>query len=160
MYAKIMMVLLGLCLSPAVLSGELTADEIAVWQLEESYWLYVVSNDTDSYANLWNDRFIAWPDFSKVPLGGKKNATDWIQQLHANPDEVYDYELQQESVRSYGDVVATHYQIHQIFRSASSGEVLRKLGPVRITHTWKRTGHTWQIISGMSAMLMNDDGDS
>ncbi len=159
MYAKIVMVLLGLCLSPVVLPGELTAEEKVVWQLEESYWLYVASNDTDNYANLWNDRFIAWPGFSKVPLG-KKNATDWIQLLHANLDEVYDYELQQESVRSYGDVVVTHYRIYQIFRSASSGEVLRKLDPARITHTWKRTGHTWQIISGMSAMLINDDGDS
>jgi hypothetical protein len=159
MYAKIMMVLSGLCLSSAVLSSELTADEKAVWQMEESYWLYVVTNDTDSYAKLWNDRFIGWPGFSKVPLG-KKNATDWIQLLHANSDEVYDYELQQESVRSYGDVVATHYLVHQVFRSASSGEVLRKLDPVRITHTWQRTGNSWQIVTGMSATLIDDDGNS
>jgi hypothetical protein len=51
---------------------------------------------------------------------GKKNATDWIQLLHADPDEVYDYELQQESVRSYGAVVTTHYLIHQIIGGMSA----------------------------------------
>ncbi len=152
------MVLLGLCLSPGLLSAELTADEKAVWQMEELYWVYVVSNDTDNYNKLWNDRFVAWPGFSKTPLG-KKNATDWIQQVHANPDEVYDYELQQEGVRSFGDVVATHYLVHQIFRSASSGEELRRLDPVRVTHTWQRTDDTWQIITGMSGTLVSSNED-
>jgi ketosteroid isomerase-like protein len=128
-----------------------TTDEEAVWQLEENYWLYVKGNDLASYRALWDERFVGWPGFSDQPLG-KENIGTWIAALHANPAEIYDYQLTRKAVRSFGDVVVVHYQVEDFVRSADSGEIIRQRDNYRITHTWQRRGNSWQIITGMSGM--------
>jgi hypothetical protein len=140
--------LLGFLISLPALSDE-TADEEAVWNLEEAYWVYVKNNDVDGYLTLWDERFVGWPGFSKAPMG-KVKIHEWILPLHENPAETYDYELTREAVRSFGDVVVAHYLVRDYFRSANTGEVVRQLDEYRITHTWQRRGETWQIITGMS----------
>jgi hypothetical protein len=124
-------------------------DEEAVWQLEEAYWLYVKGNDLASYRTLWDERFVGWPGFSDTPLGKEKIGA-WIAALHANPAEIYDYQLTRKAVRSFGDVVVVHYLVEDFMRSADSGEIIRQRDNYRITHTWQRRDNTWQIITGMS----------
>lgn len=41
----------------AAASGQ-TADEQAVWKLEEDYWRYVQAGDVESYVQLWHADFV------------------------------------------------------------------------------------------------------
>ena len=144
-----LMILLSLFVA-AFVWADPAADEKAVWNLEESYWKYVKNNDVKGYSTLWDENFVGWPGFSSEPVG-KASIGDWIAPLHKNPAEKYDYELTRKAVRSFGDVVAVHYLVHDFYRSASTGEIVRQLDQYRITHTWKRKGNTWLIITGMSS---------
>ncbi len=133
------------------------ADEQAVWNLEEAYWVYVKNNDIPGYLTLWDEKFVGWPGFSKTPME-KVSIGEWIPPLHANPSELYGYTLTREAVRSFGDVVVTHYLVRDFFRSSDTGEITGERGVTRITHTWQRRGNTWQIITGMAGTLIEDDG--
>jgi ketosteroid isomerase-like protein len=153
MHRTFLIPIVMLFLSVSVMA-DAASDEKAVWNLEEAYWKYVKNNDTKGYATLWDERFIGWPGFSPTPVG-KAKISDWIPPLHKNPSERYDYELTKEAIRSFGDVVVVHYLVHDFYRSATSGEVVRQLDQYRITHTWQRHGDTWQIITGMSSTQPN-----
>ena len=135
-----------------------TEDEEAVWALEEAYWTYVKNNDIASYLTLWDENFVGWPSFSRTALE-KVGISDWIAPLHENPSEEYDYKLTREAVRSFGNVVVVHYLFHESFRSKETGKLLRSDAPGRITHTWQRHGDTWQIITGMSAAWIDQQGE-
>jgi len=142
--------LFTLLLPLTCLAEDLTPDETAVWHLEEAYWQYVKANDLDGYLTLWDERFVGWPSFSPRPAG-KANISDWIPPLHEDPERLYDYRLQKEAVRAFGDVVVVHYLAWDIWRDAKTGAIVEEDGPYRLTHTWQRRGDTWQIITGMSA---------
>ena len=73
-------------------SQEMTADEQAVWKLEENYWQYVKAQDFRKYLELWDERFIGWPRSSVAPAG-KANITDWIGPLFADLARTVDFEL-------------------------------------------------------------------
>lgn len=137
--------------TPLRASAELTPDEKAVWQLEEQYWVYVAKSDVDGYATLWDDRFVGWPSFSARPVG-KDVIGDWIRPLHADPEQKFEYALEQMAVRSFGDVVVAHYLVKEQWVSAKTGQVTRTESS-RITHTWKRRGSGWVIIAGMSSRV-------
>jgi len=144
------LLLLSLMLPALCLADDLTSDEFAVWQLEETYWKYVKAGDLEAYRTLWDENFVGWPDWAEHPQG-KAVIGDWIPPLHADPERLYDYRLQKEAVRAFGDSVATHYLVWDIWRDASTEAILEEEGPFRITHTWQRRGDSWQIITGMSA---------
>ena len=133
-------------------AGEMTADEQAVWQLEENYWKYVKAVDLEGYRTLWDERFVGWPSSSPQPLG-KENITDWIVAMFEENEGNYSYELKRMAVRSFGDIVVAHYLVTEFFHDEESGELLKQDGPFRITHTWKRKDDSWQIVTGMSASL-------
>lgn len=146
-------VLCVLLLLPALgAAREMNAEEseAAVWQLEEAYWRYVKANDLEGYRTLWDERFVGWPGFAEHPVG-KANITDWIPPLHTDPDRLYDYRVQKEAVRAFGDSVVVHYFYWESWRDAKTGAVVQENDPRRITHTWQRRGDSWQIITGMSA---------
>jgi ketosteroid isomerase-like protein len=137
-------------LTMPLVAGEMTPDEKAVWQLEEQYWVYVAKSDIDGYLTLWDDRFVGWPSFSPTPVG-KESIGDWIRPLHADPEQKWEYTLEQKAVRSFGDVVVAHYLVNERWVSAKTGQVTRSQS-VRITHTWKKRGNAWVIITGMSSV--------
>ena len=137
-------------------SDELTKDEQAVWDLEVAYWEYVKSNDIPSYQALWDESVVAWPGFSKTPMMGKENVHEWFQPYHEKLSETFDYELTFGAVRSFGDVVATHYLVRILLLSAETGEVLGDDQVAWVTHTWQRRGDTWQIVTGMSGSLISE----
>ena len=146
------LVLIGLVLAFPLQTGlaaEMTPDEKAVWQLEEDYWKYVKESDLEAYRSLWDDRFVGWPSFSTDPVGVDKIAS-WIPELHQDPEQEYHYELTRKAVRGFGDIVVVHYLVREVWRSVDNGEIVRDRS-IRITHTWRRTGDTWRIITGMSS---------
>lgn len=134
-------------------ADELSADEQAVWALEEAYWQYVQSNDIQGYRSLWDDRFVGWPGFSRTPVD-KASIHKWIAQYHDDDAEYFDYELTPESIRAYGDVVAAHYLVRYAMRTVETSEMIGQPAESRITHTWQRRGDTWQIVTGMSGTLI------
>jgi ketosteroid isomerase-like protein len=142
-------VLLAVLSSVSVRGQEMTADEQAVWKLEENYWKYVKEQDIEKYLELWDERFVGWPRSSTAPAG-KANITDWMAPWFADSARALDFELKREAVRSFGDVVAAHYLVWYVVRDAQTGSLLQRT-PVRITHTWQRHGDSWQIITGMSS---------
>ena len=140
------MLLLALPLGAA----DMTADEQAVWKLEEQYWVYVAKSDLDGYLTLWDERFVGWPSFSPSPVG-KGGIGSWVRPLHSDPEQKFEYTLEQKAVRSFGaDVVAVHYLAKQRWVSVKTGQVTRSEWS-RITHTWQKRGNTWVIITGMSS---------
>lgn len=129
---------------------ELNADEQAVWQLEEQYWVYVAKSDIEGYRTLWDERFVGWPSFSNKPVG-KDGIAAWIPPLHADPQQKFEYTLERMAVRSFGEVVVTHYLVTERWVSLKSGQVTRS-EMSRITHTWKKQDKAWVIIGGMSSV--------
>ena len=113
-------------------SQEMTADEQAVWKLEENYWQYVKERDIEKYLELWDERFIGWPRSSMAPAG-KANITDWMAPLFADSARAVDVELKREAVRSFGEVVAAHYLVSYVFREPlTRAGLLLSVAPGRI----------------------------
>ena len=136
-------------------ADELSADEQAVWELENAYWERVKNNDITGYRALWDEDFVGWPGFSRAAME-KDVIHTWIAPLHANPREEFDYALTLHAVRSFGDVVVAHYLVESAISDADTGAWIRDRGTSRITHTWQRRGDSWQIITGMSGTLIED----
>jgi hypothetical protein len=119
--------------------------------LEEAYWKYAKANDAEGYESLWNEKFVGWGACLKTPHG-KENIADWIGPLHADPSLQFRYELTKEAVRSFGNIVVAHYLVRMYMQSMVTEQPQVEL-TLRITHTWQRQGKSWQIITGMSALV-------
>ena len=155
MYRAITILILILGPSIPAASDELTPVEQEVWNLEVAYWEYIKNNNPEAYADLYAQNFLGWPKRMKVALDRLQVDPDsfgqWIPGIHENPAEKHDYELTDRAVRSFGDVVITHYTGRGFFRSVKTGEIVRERRKLRLTHTWIRQGGTWKIAGGMSA---------
>ena len=158
MWKRSSSVLIAVLFGLATHAAELTADEKAVWDLENAYWEYVKANDIPGYRSLWDERFVGWPDFSEMPLG-KAKIHEWVTELHSKPGTHVDYDLKMAAVRAYGDVVAAHYLARYSARSDATGEVVGNEVVARITHTWQRQGNTWRIVTGMSGTWIGESGE-
>ena len=154
---KPIVILLFFGLTSAAAAQTMSADESAVWALEEAYWESVKANDIEGYRTLWDERFVGWPGFSRQPLG-KDSIHHWIAPLHENPSRTYDYRLTQEAVRAFGpDIVVAHYLVRGFFRSVDTNEIVGSDRVSRITHTKQRRGNSRQILTGMYGTLVGDD---
>ena len=142
----IMLASAGLVL-PAI-AAEPTEAERAVWQLEEAYWHYVQAGDVDSYVTLWHEDFVGWPCFSRTP-SDKRGIGNWVRDIRDNRWKLT-YTLRPLAARTFGDVVIVHYAAEYVYDygdGTKSGAGLWR----KFTHTWKKTGDRWQIITGMCA---------
>jgi len=131
--------------------AQMTESEEAVWRLEEAYYRYVETNDPEGFRALFHEDIIGWPALDPVPIR-KNRVGQWIAAVHENPAEVWRYELDRQAIEAFGDVVVVHYFLRDYFVSAESDEEIRS-EQFRISHTWKREGDSWQIISGMGGRL-------
>jgi ketosteroid isomerase-like protein len=111
-------------LAGAVAASERTADEQAVWKLEEDYWWYVQAGDVESYVELWHEDFVGWPCHTKTP-SDKSGIGSWVTDIRDN---------QWKFDNDYGD------------GTKSGAGIWRKF-----VHVWKKAGDRWQIITGMCA---------
>lgn len=149
MIIRIFVVISLLLLTTPVHSQEMNADEEAVWALEESYWVYVENSDIEKYKTLWDERFVGWPG-NNLTTAEKSNIADWIPILH---DEVSNpkFEIIKHAVRSFGDIVVAHYHYNLYSVDPETGNsTLVEDWSTKITHTWRRNGDSWQIITGMA----------
>jgi hypothetical protein len=122
-------------------------NEQDVWKLESDYWKYVKAGDLDLYRNLWHENFIGWPSVSAQPAK-KDHITDWITAHTNKGEQLRWYHLEQGASQETENIIVVHYWITMFWvDKKDSGEP----STTRITHTWIKTGNTWQIIGGMSA---------
>lgn len=133
------------------IADELSANEREVWELEQAYYRFAEANDPESYLELFDEDIIGWPTQDPQPKG-KDKVSQWIGMVHADPAELWRYEIEREAIHDFGDVVVVHYRLRDYFVSADTLEVIRE-DRYKISHTWMRRGDTWKIISGMGGRL-------
>ncbi len=143
-YWLILVLSFGVAVSAA---EELAPEEQAVWELEESYYLFAKENDPESYLSLFHKDIIGWPTMDRAPKG-RNDVSQWISAVHSDPSRVWNYDIERLAIQSFGNVVVVHYRLRDYFVSAQTGEEISSQ-EYRISHSWLRVGETWQIISGM-----------
>jgi len=121
-----------------------------VWSREDSYWRFVKAGDVESYRTLWHDSFIGWPCHEDHPVG-KATIGNWVQQIR-DAKVSFEYGLTREGARDFGNIVVVHYRVTMVSKYPD-GHVEGAGQESKITHTWMRTGATWQIIGGMCGRL-------
>ncbi len=126
-----------------------SVDEQAVWKLEHQYWAYVQAFDLDGYRTLWHPDFLGWPSMSPEPVG-KANITGWIADYEKKGLRLDSFAIRPTGTRTNSTGIVVFYVITaQWVGKNGQGEPSIS----RITHTWVRSGTTWQIVSGMSAAI-------
>lgn len=135
-------------LATTAFARESSKDEAQVWNLEKTYWEYVKANDLEKYRALWHEHFVGWPTSSSTPLR-KDHITDWITKNTSKGVKLQSYAIEQLAIQVTGDVAIDHYRVKIVWAGPDPTESNTEV--TRITHTWIRTGHTFQIIGGMSA---------
>jgi hypothetical protein len=143
-----------LALTAAAFAQDSARDEAQVWNLEKAYWEYVKTNDLEKYRALWHEHFLGWPTSSSTPLR-KDHITDWITRNTSKGVKLQSYAIEQLAIQVTGDVAINHYRVKMVW--AGPGPTESNTEVIRITHTWLRTGDTFQIIGGMSAPV-NEKG--
>jgi ketosteroid isomerase-like protein len=123
-----------------------SADERALWKLEQDYWRYVQKNDLAAYSTLWHERFLGWPSVSPVPVH-KDHITNWITAQTSKGLKFISVDFKPAAIQVTGDLAVTCYW--QMFRWVDKDGNGAPHG-TRIMHTWLRSGKDWQIIGGMS----------
>jgi ketosteroid isomerase-like protein len=123
-------------------------DETQVWELEKAYWEYVKANDLEKYRALWHENFVGWPFVSPTPVRND-HITDWITANTSKGITLQSYSLEQLAIQVTGDIAINYYRINATWATGEGAKL--RTDKFRITHTWIRTGATWQIIGGMSS---------
>src|SRR4029450_12820512 len=139
---------LFVALTATAFAQDAAKPDAQIWQLEKAYWEYVKANDLEKYRPLWHEHFLGWPFVSSAPVR-KDHITDWITANTSKGIKLQSYSIEQLAIQVTGDVAVNYYRINATWANSAGAEV--RTDRLRITHTWIRTGGTWQIIGGMSS---------
>jgi ketosteroid isomerase-like protein len=127
---------------------EMSAQDQGVWHMEEMYWKYVQTGDADDYMKLWHQNVLGWPRDWDSP--GGRDRLEKVARAKMAESRVAKSEFLSKVVRVTGNIGITQYAV-KAERVGKGGKM--EIFTSRITHTWLKTGDTWQIIGGMSAPL-------
>ncbi|WP_188759563.1 nuclear transport factor 2 family protein [Edaphobacter acidisoli] len=152
MKAKVILIALLLALCTGAVFAQQSANEVAVWKLEHSYWEYVKAADLVGYRTLWDAKFVGWPYISPAPQR-KDHVTDWLRQYTGKGVRLASYSLEPLGSVATGNIVVTYYRLTAVWGDQGGNG---KPQTSRITHTWIRTPAGWQILGGMSAHQPED----
>jgi ketosteroid isomerase-like protein len=125
---------------------DMSAAQKEVWQMEETYWKDVKESNASGYIALWHADFLGWPRDRDRPLGKKEIADAARSKMSAG--HVASYEFLSKGVTVVGNVGITQYSVKATRVEKGGANVIYTS---RVTHTWLKTGSTWEIIGGMSA---------
>jgi len=123
-----------------------------VWSREDEYGRYAEAGDIDAYKSLFHDKFIGWPCEQEHPQR-KAGVGKWVRKVRDQKIEVTS-EVTREGAEDFGDIVVVHYRVTEV-DTYPDGHTEGVGEEFKITHTWMRTGDTWQIIGGMCASLLD-----
>ena len=140
------LVLLTLCGS-SLAQLKYTPEGAAVWKMEETYWVYRQTNDEAKFRTLWHPKAVGWPANETHPVTPPTLGS--LGRGMGQLGRVTSYELTEEAVEVFDNTAITHYRV--LFTTEKDGK--RTSHSMRITHTWMKSGTTWQIVGGMSADL-------
>jgi ketosteroid isomerase-like protein len=143
---RLSFVLLLIVAAPRIFAQEMTPAQKEVWQMEEAYWNDVKASNADHYASLWHASFLGWPRDRDRPVG-KKEITEGARKKMAAGSAV-NYEFLSKAVTVVGNVGVSQYSVRA---SRTEKDGTNEIYTSRVTHTWLKTGSTWEIIGGMSA---------
>jgi len=122
-----------------------------VWSREDELGRYEEAGALEAYTSLFHDKFIGWPCDSAHPRR-KSGVGRWVERVR--DEHIHQTSnVTREGAEEFGDTVIVHYRFSGIYTYAD-GQTEREV--VKITHTWMRTGTTWQIVGGMCAPLPDD----
>ena len=82
-----------------------------------------------------------------LPCPSKGQLHQARRQLHRKRES--QHSIEQLAIQVTGNVAVDYYRINATWANGEGAEV--RTDRLRITHTWIRTGGTWQIIGGMSS---------
>jgi len=121
-----------------------------VWQREDEYGRVGDAGELDAYKSLFHEKFIGWPCDSAHPKR-KTGVGEWVREIRDKHIQVASV-VTREGAEDFGNVVIVHYRATEVDtypdgHSEGEGE------EYKFTHTWMRTGDTWQIVGGMCASL-------
>jgi ketosteroid isomerase-like protein len=139
-------VLIGLAAGSHISAQEMSAVQKEVWQMEEAYWKDVKDLNSDHYATLWHENFLGWPRDRDRPVS--KNELMQFAKQKMLESHINSYEFLSKGVTVVGNAGVTQYSV-KVLRTKIDGQT--ETFTSRVTHTWLKTGSTWQIIGGMSA---------
>ena len=134
--------------SLAAFAQEFTPAQNEVWGGEEAYWSNLKSSNVEAFIKLWHEKFLGWPRDRELPIGKDDIAQTARKKLAES--RIVNYQFLSKAVTVIGNVGVTQYSV-KATRTDSGGQT--QASTTRITHTWLKTGTTWQIIGGMSAPL-------
>ncbi len=149
-FARLGFALLVIVRAGPLVAQEMSAQEQAVWQREETYWRYVKAGDVENYMTLWHEGFVGWPRTSASPVE-KAGIRQVFQQLAAQRRQL-SYEFLQKVVHVRGDVGVADYSV-KVSYTDKEGKAQTDLQ--RLTHTWVKSGDRWLILGGMSCTETN-----
>jgi ketosteroid isomerase-like protein len=127
-------------------NSEATAQEI--WRLEHLYWDYVKAFDAEHYKALWNPDFVGWPATSAAPVG-TEHIADWFVDFQKKGSTLQYAKIKPAGIQTFGNVVVVHYWLSELWADKDGKGTPQTF---KLTHTWMRSGDTWKIIGGMSAV--------
>jgi len=122
-----------------------------VWSREDDLGRYEEAGDLEAYKSFYHDRFIGWSCSWAHPKR-KASVGRWVQEVRDQHIKVTS-NVTREDAEGFGDIVVVHYRYSGVYTYADGHTEGDK---VKITHTWMRTGDSWQIIGGMCASLPDD----
>jgi len=121
-----------------------------VWTREDEYGRFADAGELDAYKSLFHDKFIGWPCGSAHPKR-KAGVGEWVREVRDKHIQVAS-EITREGAEDFGNVVIVHYRATEV-DTYPDGQTEGEGEEYKVTHTWMRTGNTWQIIGGMCASL-------
>lgn len=127
-------------------------DEAKVWQLEQSYWEYAKALDVAGYKTLWHKDFVGWPSTASAPMG-KDHIGDWVEEDRVAQNKLQCYKLEHAGFTQAGDIAVAYYYLTEHWIDQGGNTTKGQPRTIKVTHTWLRTGDSWQIIGGMAGVI-------
>lgn len=119
--------------------------EEGIWALEEAYFSNLYKADYEAVRAIVHSRFLGWPGTSPHPID-REASTHFMKRLVSKPTSCA-LRIERGGIQVLAEVALTQYTLHADFDDTPTGA---RTQSSRITHTWVKEGHRWELLGGMS----------
>jgi len=116
-----------------------------LWNLEETYMLNYKDKNMEVLTELWDEKFIGWPEWAEAPLDVNEAKNEL-----SKPSEniITSFKISPQNMVLKGNIAVVYYLIDL---NLENREQEKSTATFRIIHTWLNKNGKWQILGGMSA---------